>query len=342
MTTISNLPTFGIFAHISLIMVYFTYSFIPMIYLGPGITVLNMTQLITLIDSFVFIEVAIFLFAGPLNVEIAEAHEKNDIKTIEESVNAMGKIAFVLALPIAAAMAIFAPYLMRFFALGSISQAGIIDNNLFVQGWMTFSFFSFGQAFYGLGTVFGAVLIGIGDAKKSAIAYGVAAILILISTPLCILLFYGLSLFFPILTASHYSLIGAGAAQVIGGLFVLLYIIREIQKSIKLNWDLRFKRLLICIIILSAFFILASMFFIQPLALLVGELISFVIIVLIGLGINLFSLCFFGVFGKGDGKLVQGAADSFNLAWLGVFLRKIGRFFYNLNPMNDKIKSEKE
>jgi len=352
LTTISNLPTFGIFAHISLIMVYFTYSFIPMIFLGPGISVLNMTQLITLIDAFVFIEVAIFLFAGPLNVEIAEAHEKNDHETIEESVNAMGKIAFVLALPIAAAMAIFAPYLMRFFAFGSISQAGIIDNNLFVQGWMTFSLFSFGQTFYGLGTVFGAVLIGIGMAKKSALAYGIAAILILICTPLGILLFYGFSIFFPILTATHYSLIGAGVAQVIGGLFVLLYIIREIKKSITINWDLRIKNLMIVIALLSTFFILASLFMIPPFALLLTttigildfgtwEMLSFIIFVLIGLGLNLFMLCFFGVFGKGEGKLVQGAADSFNMHWLGVFLRRIGRTFYNLNPKNDKIESEK-
>ena len=346
LTTISNLPNFGIFAHISIIMVYFSYSFIP-IFLGPGITILNMTQLITLIDSFVFIEVAIFLFAGPLNVEVAEAYEKKDHDTIEESVNAMGKIAFVLALPIATGLAVFSPYLMRFFAFGSISHGGVIDHNLFFQGWMTFSLFAFGQTFYGLGTVFGAVLIGIGDAKKSAIAYGAAALLILVSTPLCILLFNVLGLFIPILWTQHYSLIGAGVATLLGGIFVLLYIIREIQKSIDINYDLRIRKLIIVITILAIFFIFSP---IQPLAIVftyiigdygLSEMISFIVFILIGFLLNIIMLCFFGVFGKGDGKLIQGTADSFNLHWLGVFLRKIGRYFYNLNPYNEKIESKK-
>ncbi|MHA1798334.1 MAG: hypothetical protein ACTSVY_07775 [Candidatus Helarchaeota archaeon] len=137
LTTVSNLATFGVLAQVSLIMVYITYligsTYLSMMNLGASVSVFNMTQLITLIYAFVFIEVAVTFFSGPLNVEISEAHEKKDQKTIEESVNSMGKVGFVLALPIVTAMVITAPYLIKFFAFGSVSKGGILSPDLYVQ-----------------------------------------------------------------------------------------------------------------------------------------------------------------------------------------------------------------
>lgn len=46
--------------------------------------------------------------------------------------------------------------------------------------------------------------------------------------------------------------------------------------------------------------------------------------------------CFFGVVGKGDGKLLQDTFNSFGLGWLARWLRAMGRFFYKLNPLNPK------
>lgn len=361
LTTLSSLAALGVLANISLIMVYFTYNFgSSFIDVGPGITAMKITQLMTLIDQFVFIEVAIIFFAGPLNVEIAEAWEKKDHKTIEESINSMGKLGFILALPISVAMMVLSPILLRLFASGSVSDVNsIFTVNLFVQGWITFSMFSFGQAFYGLATIFGAALIGMGLAKKSAFGFGLSAILILLLTPVFILIFSFMGIFIPILGTHFYSLIGAGVATVIGGVVVLLHLAKETKKSFKINYDLKIVPIIITVTLVGFFLffapieLLGILFYsiLSPLPLGLDIIqwlsltLSLIIFIFIGLILNMFLLCFTGALGRGDGKLVRGAFDSFKMHGLGVFICKVGLGIYKLNPLNkkrDKRKAEIE
>ncbi|MHA1783770.1 MAG: hypothetical protein ACTSVY_07770 [Candidatus Helarchaeota archaeon] len=129
---------------------------------------------------------------------------------------------------------------------------------------------------------------------------------------------------------------------------MLLLLIRETKKSLQINYDLRIKNLIIVCTILAIFLIFSPIqwfgivlqntflgSFLTPDLL---EMFSWIFWVFLSLILNMFLLCFFGVFGKGDGKLIQSTFDSFNMTKIGKIIRKIGRFFYNLNPLNDKIR----
>ena len=327
LTTLSNLVIFGIFTHIVLLMAFLCYNWAgAALGLTADVTTIKMTDLLSIIDAFVFIEVAIIMFAGPINVEIAEAYVKKDQYCIQSSVNAIGRVGIIFAMPLSVAMMVLARPLLLLLGPGYVSGAisGSITEALLFQGWVTFAITAFGQAFYGLAVLFGSALIGSGKAKKSAIGFGIGALLLFIITPILIFLFGLLDDIFPIL-GNNFSLVGAGFAFLISGFFVLPYLARATRRHLKIKYDLRLKRLLICMIIIAILLWFAPADFLP--------LTAYVIITTI---LCIICYCFFGVIGKGDGKLVQDTFDSFNLGGLGRLLRKIGRFIYNLNPFNEK------
>lgn len=346
LTTISNLVVFGIFSHIVLLMTFLTYNAWGSALSVPNeIAVLKMTTLLSLIDAFVFIEVAIIMFSGPLNVEIAEACVKKDQECIESSVNAIGRVAIILTIPFSVAMMVLAQPLLLLLAQGSVSDGGGVTQDLLFQGWVTFAITALGQAFYGLACIFGAALIGAGEAKKSALGFGIGALLLLFITPAFIFLFGALDNVLPAFGSSPYSLIGTGVAFLVSGIFVLPYLARATRKHLNIKYDLRIKRLIVCMLILGLFLFFApydayalflqnTLFTFLPLGIL--NIVSLLTFVLLAGLLCIISYCFFGVLGKGDGKLLQDTFDSFNLSWLARVLRKIGRFFYNLNPLNQK------
>ena len=348
LTTLSNLVVFGIFTHIVLLMAFLCYNWAgAALGLSGDITVIKMTDLLSIIDSFVFIEVAIIMFSGPLNVEIAEAYIKKDQQSIESSINAIGKVGLMLAMPISVAMVVFAVPFLRYLGTGYVSTTGSINEALLFQGWITFAITAFGQAFYGLAVLFGAALIGSGEAKKSAIGFGAGALMLFIITPLMIFLFGFIDDLFPAFGLHSYSLIGTGVAFLISGIFVLPYLARATRQHLKIKYDLRIKRLIICMTVLGLFLVFAALVIVEPFAIFLQsflplsleilQIISLLTFILIGFILCIICYCFFGVAGKGDGKLLQDAFDSFNLGWLARFMRKIGRFFYELNPLNPKL-----
>jgi len=316
--------------------------------LGGLITWEKITQLLILIDSFVFIEVAVILFSGPVNVEIAEACVKNDHECIENSLNAVGRVGLVIAMPLSVAILVLARQLILIFMAGSVSFSifglTIVTEDLLFQGWVTMAVTGFGQSFYGLACIYGAGLIGAGRAKQSAIAFGIGGILLFISTPIFIFLFGTIDNLFPIWGTYNYSLVGAGCAFLISGIFVLPYLAIYAKKYFKISFDLRIKQILICMIILGLYLFFAPIehyaYFLNsviPIGLGLNQFISFLTFLLLGLLFLIILYCFFGVFGKGDGKILQDTFDSFNMGWMARFLRKLGRFFYNLNPKNPKL-----
>ncbi len=344
LTSISNLVVFGLFSHIVLLMTFICYNtWGASLGLAGGITTLKMTQLLTLIDSFVFIEVAIILFSGPVNVEIAEAYCKDDHACIESSLNAVGKVGLMLSMPISVAMMILAQPLLLLLAEGSVSSGGAVTEALLFQGWVTLAITGFGQAFYGLACLYGSALIGSGAAKRSAIGFGIGGLLLFGTTPAFIFLFGWLDDIFPVLGTNTYSLIGTGVAFLISGIFVLPYLARITRQHLKVKYDLRIKRLIICMILFGLFLFFAP---VDPYAALLQgfipldigllRILSLITWVLLAFIFCIVCYCFFGVAGKGDGKLLQDAFNSFGLGWLARWLRKMGRFFYNLNPLNPK------
>ncbi|MHA1266641.1 MAG: hypothetical protein ACTSRS_15505 [Candidatus Helarchaeota archaeon] len=342
LTSVSNLVVFGIYSHIVLLMAFLCYNtWGPMLGLTTEITTLNMTQLLTLIDSFVFIEVALILFSGPVNVEIAEAYCKKDYACIESSINAVGKVGLMLALPISVAMMILARPLLLILAAGSVSTGGAVTEALLFQGWVTFAITGFGQAFYGLACLFGAALIGAGEAKQSAIGFGVGAILLFVTTPAFIFLFGFLGNLFPIGGVSTYSLIGTGLAFLVGGLFVLPFLARVSRRKLNIRYDFRLKRMLISMLLFAIFLVLAPIDLyatllqgLIPLSFDLLQILSLITWVFFGFIFCIICYCFFGVAGKGDGQLLQDIFNSFGIGWLARWLRALGRFFYNLNPLN--------
>jgi len=344
LTSVSNLVVFGIFSHIVLLMTFVCYNtWGSSLGLTAEITTLNMTQLLTLIDSFVFIEVAIILFSGPVNVEIAEAYCKDDQVCIESSLNAVGKVGLMLSMPITVAMMILAQPLLLLLAEGSVSSGGAVTEALLFQGWVTLAITGFGQAFYGLACLYGAALIGSGAAKRSAIGFGIGGAILFITTPVFILLFGWLDDIFPVFGTNTYSLIGTGVAFLISGIFVLPYLARATRQHLKVKYDLRIKRLMISMLLFGLFLFFAP---IDPYAALLQgfipldfgllRILSLTTWVLFAFIFCIICYCFFGVAGKGDGKLLQDTFNSFGLGWLARWLRAMGRFFYKLNPLNPK------
>ncbi len=328
LTTLSNLVVFGIFSHIVVLMAFLCYNWAgAALGITTEITVIKMTDLLSIIDAFVFIEVAIIMFSGPLNVEIAEAYTKGDHHTIETSINAIGKVGIILSIPLSVALMILARPLLLLLGGGYVTAVGGTGptEGLLFQGWVTFAITAFGQAFYGLATLFGAALIGSGQARKSATGFGLGALILFITTPIFIFFFGVLDNIFPYLGIHDYSLIGAGFSFLISGIFVLPYLARATKRHLNIKYDLRLKRLLICMLLFGVFLLFTP-----------TNVILLAIYVMIGFLLCIISYCFFGVLGKGDGKWIQDTLDSFNLGWLAQILRKIGRFFYNLNPWNEK------
>ncbi|NVM00781.1 MAG: hypothetical protein HWN67_00475 [Candidatus Helarchaeota archaeon] len=349
LTTISNLVVYGFFSHIVLLMTFICYYFWGgALGLGGLITWEKMTQLLILIDSFVFIEVAVILFSGPVNVEIAEACVKEDYECIENSLNAVGRVGMVIAMPLSVTMLVLARRLLLLFMAGSVSFSifglTVVTEDLLFQGWVTTAVTGFGQSFYGLACIYGAGLIGAGRAKQSAIAFGIGGILLFIMTPIFIFIFGAIDNLFPIWGTYNYSLVGAGFAFLISGIFVLPYLAIYAKKHFKINFDLRIKRIIICMVILGLYLFLAPIepfaYFLNSILLIglgLGQFISFLTFLIAGLFFLIIIYCFFGVFGRGDGKILQDTFDSFNQGWIARFLRKMGRFFYKLNPKNPKL-----
>ncbi len=346
LTTVSNLVVYGFFSQIVLLMTFICYYFYgDALGLGGFFTWKVMTQLLLLIDSFVFIEVAVILFSGPVNVEIAEACVKNDHECIENSINAVGKIGLVISMPISVMMMILSRRIVVLFMAGSVSIGNfpIISEDLLFQTWVTMAITGFGQSFYGLACIYSAALIGAGRAKVSAIAFGIGTMLLFITTPVFIFFFGAIDHVFPMYGTYTYSLIGTGCAFLTCGLFVLPYLALYTRKYFKINFDLRIKRLLVCMIILGIYFLLAPIesfaYFLNsiiPLGVGLYQFISFFIFVLLGVPLLIILFSFFGVFGRGDGKILQDTFDSFNMGWMARIIRKVGRFFYKLNPLNPK------
>ncbi|MHA1269972.1 MAG: hypothetical protein ACTSPY_09330 [Candidatus Helarchaeota archaeon] len=343
---ISNLVTFGIYSHIALLMTYICYNYWGSILgISPPVTVLSITQILTLIDSFVFIEVAIIFFAGPINVEISEACAKNDYDTIESSINSVGRISMIIALPISLAMMVLAPKLIQLFALGSVSVGSppVISNSLFFQAWVTLAITSIGQALYGLAQIYGSALIGAGKAKTSAIAFGIGALILLLTTPMFIFLLGFIDNFLPISGINNYALTGTGFAFLISGLFVLPYLASRTKQYFKIKFDLRLKRMIVPLLIVSLFLffmpidsfalILQNLY---PIGFEIYQILVMIFILLVGTFLNMALLCFFGVIGKGDGKILRDTFTSFKLGWMAGIFIIIGKFFYNLNPFNKK------
>ena len=265
---------------------------------------------------------------------------------MESSINAVGKIGLVIAIPISLAMMVLARPLLLVLAQGSVSTGDppIVTEALLFQGWATMALTALGQAFYGLACIYGAALIGSGAAKRSAIGFGIAAIILFIATPAFIFLFGMLGGVLPLFGTNTYSLIGAGLSFLISGIFVLPYLARATRRHLHITYDLRIKRLLVCMTILGFFLIFAPVnpyaqflqSFLPSLSVEILQILSLLTFILLGGLLCIILYCFFGVFGKGDGKIIQDTFNSFNLGWLARFLRKIGRFFYKLNPFNPK------
>ena len=343
---ISNLVVFGIFSHIVLLMTFLSYNYWGHL-LDFSVSVLNMTQILTLVDSFVFIEVAIIFFSGPLNVEVSEAYAKNDHDTMEKSINAVGRVGLIVALPISLAMVILAPDLILFFARGSVSvgSPAVLSDSLFLQTWMTLAITSFGQAFYGLACIYGSALIGSGKAKQAALGFGLAALILLITTPIFIFLLGSIDNFLPIFGVNTYSLIGTGISFLLSGLFILPYLAYKTKKLLTIKYDLRIKQMIICLMIFGVFLFFAPIEFnallLQSLLPFIGfeilQLLSLILFLFIGILLIFITFCFFGVVGSGDGKLIKDTLDSFKLGWIANIFIKIGKFFYRLNPLNKKL-----
>jgi len=320
-STLTNLESIGILGNL---IVFLTTIFMFAWY--PTVQILAV-QLLTIIMTYAIVKVAIIFFAGPLNIEIAEAIKKENHDIVQETVTSIGRISFLIGLTFTTIVCAASGHILKILHPDIFLDAnGTLDETLLLTSQILLILCAVGQACYGFAALFGNALIGSGHAKSSALGFGITLIATFAITPILVFFF---------------GFIGAGIAMLATGLFVLPFILIAMKKNLKVK--LKF-RIFNSIPHLTIVFLLIFFYPIEPVLghltsqnnlgiALIGFLMLFGILFAFLIGIP-----FFGVMGPGDGQLIRDISQQFNIQGLGNFLIKWGRIFYYLNPFHKKDK----
>ncbi|MHA1293150.1 MAG: oligosaccharide flippase family protein [Promethearchaeota archaeon] len=318
-STLTNLESIGLLGNLILFL-----ATLSLFFWYPESQILAV-QIITIVMVYAIVKVAIIFFASPLNVEIAEAIAKDNKEIIQQTITDTGRIAFIIGLTLATLVCAGAGHILRVLHSNIfLMENGQIDENLLITSQILLILCAIGQACYGFAALFGNALIGSGQAKYSAIAFGITLILTFILTPILIF---------------QFGFIGAGITMIITGFFVLPFMLIALKRilNVKLNFKVLSLMPVLAIVFLLIFFypldpVLEHISTGQNLkAGLIGLIMLLGIVFAFIIGIP-----FFGVMGPGDGKLIRDISLSFNLEAFGNFLIKLGRYFYYLNPLHKK------
>lgn len=310
-STVTNLETIGIFANL----LVFTATLF-LFYISPDIQGIAL-KIIGIVMVYSSVKVVILFFSGPLNVELSEAVTKKEHEKVDEIFNNTTRVAALLGLGFCAGMCAVSRHILRFLHTATFETGTGLNEEILLQGQILMILSIIGQFGFGFASLFGAALVGSGNAKYSGIGFGITTIIIIVLAPLMIF---------------STSFVGIGWAQVIANCFLLPYMIWQIKKRLNIRIHFKFMRLLPCITIMFLF-----MYFFP-----VIDITSF--IVNISLGGLIFMLCapFFGVSIPEDLEMLEDLFGILKLAFLGRLFGKMLMGIYNISPFNIKERKAKK
>ncbi|MHA1821357.1 MAG: hypothetical protein ACTSVC_12850, partial [Promethearchaeota archaeon] len=275
LTTVTNLDALGVLGNV----IFLITAFILTVKY-PESEKLALMQIFSVVAGYVVTKLVIVFFAGPFNVEIAEAYAKGDHKLINSVINNTGRIVVMMGLLVMAMLAGASRSLLTILHRSAFTDSnGVLNVSLLNIGIILFILCAIGQVFYGFGTFFGSALVGADRAKDSAIGFGIALILNVI---LSILLVYFL------------DLIGAGLTMLITGIFLVPFMLRRIKRHFGVKFEFRILRQIPHLIIIF------SILYFIPFGSMYGVIPDIIILGGIGALTLIIFLPFFGVVSPKD------------------------------------------
>lgn len=315
-STVTNLDNLGLFANL---VTFLTTLVLGILYSTEEQK--SLMQIFIIIAGYTVSKVAIQFFSGPINVEIAEAMAKKDIKTMQDVINSLGRTTFVLCLILLVIITSFSKILLYnlHYSAFLTGETPTFDSLLYINGVFLFIFYFSGQYLLGFASFFGSILVAAGYAKISAKGFSFGLLICLVSTPILVY-FIGI--------------LGAGISTIITGCIVLPYMFLKLRKILGIKSDLRILRQVPYLIIMFIMFFFYP--FAQDINLFIIQLVGAVIITLIIFGIL---SSFFGVVEPKDFDLLKEPAKRLKLGSFIHILEKSNVFLFKLNPKNRLLPS---
>ncbi len=275
-------------------------------------------SLLTVLMTYGAVKAVILYYAGPLNIEIAEACAKECHETVEDSINASTRISSILALGFLTAMVALSKDLLLYLHRDLFMEGAVFNQELFNLAQTLFILIITGQFIYGYATLFGNALIGSGNAKLAAKGFGITLCIILGTSPIFIF-FYGI--------------LGIGIVMLISSLFLLPYILIQLKRKLEINYKFRINRLIPNLIIL--FLIMFLFPYTSTLSVFIG--------IIIGATLYLFLNPFFGVSIPADLQMINDLFNTLKLRFIGNLIVNVMKITYNFSPLNkDRIILEQD
>lgn len=322
LTTLSNMESFQFVSN-----VLFFFTSISLTLISPALAIKG-TALLTIINIYAQIKCALLYYAGPLNVELAEAYAKHEHDRIEDVVNHSARFSFLVGLGLVVGFmgvsGIILRYLHADFFLVEAGAAGAgtgdtaeFSEALFREAHWVLILMMVGQAGLGASCLFANALIGTENAATSAKVYtGVLVLAIVLA---------------PVFTAGfQLGIVGFGVATLIVGTSAAFFMVRATKRALHLKYDLRLARLgfLLVVVFLVLFLFpyghLTGLFFAD-----LGIAIAIVVAIFIP------SLSFLGIFeDEADWQVIRDLYSAFGMRRFAELAVTFSQRLYNLNPLN--------
>lgn len=301
-TLLANLASFGIILQISIFLV-------KIASMQFSIFDRAMVGVYGVVASAAWVVMFITFMAFPLVPEVSRAKEVGDKKLLDLVVRSMVKFAFAVGIIIIALAVVFAEIGLRIFMGREYVVLGGVPPMILAIA---------GMVFYAIASVFSAVLVGSGSAKFAGSVFGVAALVMIVST-------------FPL--ALFMGIVGPALALLVSGIIAILPLMWKTKKELEIAYPIG----AIIRPVLAAIPPAIVLGYYAPSMLVEGHLLASVPVVAIG-GIVLISiyallLVVMGNYDSDDYQMIEDTCTSFGLRPVGVLLRKFLEAIHRLSPL---------
>jgi O-antigen/teichoic acid export membrane protein len=314
LTTFSNMESFQLVSNVN----YFTAS-VALQVLSPDLA-LQGTSLLTILNIYTQIKVALNYFGSPLNNELAEAYAKGEQDKMSNIVNHSVRFSFIVGLGLICGFIGISPIILHYLnGAFFLNSTGAFNESLFQTAVAIAIIMSVGQAGFGVATLFANALIGTEKPQVSARVYIIALVSSAILTPFCTIIL-------------NLGLYGIAVSTIIVGPITMVLMVWEVKRHLQIKFNIRVMNMLPLFVVMSLvlyFFPFGNVTHIE----IVDIAIAIGIMVVLYVG----GLAFFGVFqDEDDWHVIQDLYISVGLRPISGGLVRLAKFMYDLNPVHRK------
>ncbi|HMF34783.1 MAG TPA: polysaccharide biosynthesis C-terminal domain-containing protein [Candidatus Lokiarchaeia archaeon] len=312
LTTFSNMESFQLVSNVN----YFLTS-LSLEIISPDLA-LKGTSILTILNIYTQIKVALNYFGSPLNNELAEAYAKDEREKMSNIVNHSVRFSFIVGLGLICGFIGISPIILRYLNGASfLTSTGTFDETLFQLAVSIAIIMSIGQAGFGIATLFANALIGTEKPEVSAKVYLFALVVSAVLTPFCII-------------TLNLGLLGIAVSTLIVGPITMVLMVLEVKRHLQVKFNIRVLNMV------PQFLVMSLVLYFFPFGHVTG--IIFVDIAL-AMGIVVFlyveGLAFFGVFcDEEDWHVIHDLYLSVGLRSIAGGLVRMAKFTYKLNPFH--------